>query len=76
MGDSLDRILLLPEEIARVKLADRIINLREPPSYWSAEKRVAYRAEAGVILARLGGRNAFLADRLRTRIADYERYLL
>jgi (p)ppGpp synthase/HD superfamily hydrolase len=75
MADSLQRILACPPEVAWVKLADRIINLREPPHYWSKDKRAAYRAEAGLILERLGHTSATLAARLRAKIAEYERYV-
>lgn len=75
MVDSLERILTQPPEIARVKLADRIINLNAPPPYWPNDKRIAYRAEGELILARLGHTSPFLAERLRKRIMGYERYL-
>lgn len=74
MADSLDRILENPREIAAVKLADRIVNLREPPHYWPREKRQAYREEARLILQRLGHASPALAERLRARIAAYEQY--
>jgi (p)ppGpp synthase/HD superfamily hydrolase len=75
MVDSLERIAACPREVACVKLADRVVNLSEPPHYWPPEKRKAYQAEAGVILERLGYASATLAERLRARIAEYEKYL-
>ena len=74
MGDSLRRIRGQPAEIAMVKLADRITNLSEPPHYWSVEKRVAYRAEAGTIVDALGAANAALEARLRARIESYRQF--
>lgn len=71
MADSLRRILEQPPEIAAVKLADRTINMNEPPHYWSKEKRNAYRAEAGVIADTLGARCPALEARLRSKIASY-----
>jgi (p)ppGpp synthase/HD superfamily hydrolase len=75
MGDSLERIVACPREVAWVKLADRIVNLSEPPHYWTNEKRQAYQAEAGVILARLGHASVTLSERLRARIAEYGKYI-
>jgi hypothetical protein len=71
MADSLARIATEPREVGAVKLADRITNLAEPPSYWSRDKRAAYREEARVILAALGGASAPLAARLAAKIEAY-----
>jgi (p)ppGpp synthase/HD superfamily hydrolase len=71
MADSLRRILLQPPAVAMVKLADRIANLSAPPAYWPDAKRRAYRDEARVILAALGGANPHLAARLGQRIDAY-----
>lgn len=71
MADSLRRILEEPHEVAMVKLADRIVNLAEPPHYWSRDKRLAYQAEARVILAQLGAASRALATRLAARIERY-----
>lgn len=71
MADSLRRILQQAREVAMVKLADRIVNLAEPPSYWSRDKRLAYQAEARVILAQLGHASPALATRLGARIERY-----
>ena len=71
MQDSLDRILEQPAEIAMVKLADRICNLAPPPHYWNQGKINAYRAEAQLILQRLGGADAYLAKRLEGKIERY-----
>jgi len=74
MPDSLTRITREPREVWIVKLADRISNLEVPPSYWSREKRIAYRDEARVILAALGPASAHLAQRLESRIDAYAGY--
>ena len=71
MTDSLQRIRAQPREVWLVKLADRITNLEPAPASWTAEKRVAYRAEAQVILEGLGEAHAGLAARLREKIASY-----
>jgi (p)ppGpp synthase/HD superfamily hydrolase len=71
MSDSLRRILEQPDEIAAVKLADRITNLAAPPSYWTKDKCAAYRREALSIFEALGDRCPALASRLRARIEDY-----
>jgi (p)ppGpp synthase/HD superfamily hydrolase len=71
MRDSLRRIKLQPPEVWMVKLADRIHNLRVPPHYWSPEKIVRYRDEAGLILAELSPACPVLSSRLRDRIAAY-----
>jgi len=71
MDDSLRRILLQPPEVWMVKLADRINNLRTPPSYWTAEKKGQYREEAVKILETLQDASPFLAGRLKDKIAWY-----
>ena len=74
MADSLRRIKEQPREIAIVKLADRITNMKEPPHYWPKEKRAAYRVEAGVIADTLGYASPVLEARLRGRIEAYARH--
>ncbi|MDR1498357.1 MAG: HD domain-containing protein [Puniceicoccales bacterium] len=71
MVDSLRRIKEQPVEIWAVKLADRITNLQEPPSVWSAEKISRYKDEAIFIYETLCAGNAFLAERLKTEIKKY-----
>lgn len=75
MLDSLKRLRDSSPKVQLVKLADRITNLQEPPHYWSAEKRLSYRAEAGQILEALAPSDPFLATRLETKIREYARYL-
>ena len=75
MEDSLNRIRKLQKEIWAVKLADRITNLQIPPQHWDTAKKIAYQKEAILILEELKGGNAFLENRLRLKIAEYEKYL-
>jgi (p)ppGpp synthase/HD superfamily hydrolase len=58
-----------------VKLSDRIANLQPPPRHWSRENTRKNRNEAILILYKLGDANRYLAERLKTKIAEYERYL-
>ena len=58
-----------------MKLADRTVNMQEPPSHWPREKRVAYRDEARKILgAPWRASPAPTAARLAAKIGDYEQY--
>ncbi|HPJ33379.1 MAG TPA: HD domain-containing protein [Spirochaetota bacterium] len=71
MGDSLERIKKMPDEIAAVKLADRITNLQPPPSHWDRHKISLYREEAILIFENLEEASPFLAERLRVKINGY-----
>ena len=73
--DSLERIIKQPKEVWVVKMADRVANLGEPPHYWKLEKREAYRAEAQIIWDYLHEANEVMAERLKSKIDEYERYL-
>ncbi len=75
MADSLVRIRQQPVEVWMVKLADRVVNLSEPPHYWDGAKRRRYRAEAGIILAALGDASPYLRARLAICIEAYEAWL-
>ncbi len=75
MGDSLNRIRKGQKEIWAVKIADRITNLQIPPRHWDTAKKIAYQKEAMRILEELKGGNAFLENRLRLKITEYEKYL-
>ncbi len=75
MLDSLDRISKLRKEVWAVKLADRITNLQKPPKTWDNLKRQNYKKEAAIILEKLKGGNAYLENRLRSKIEEYEQYL-
>lgn len=71
MEDSLRRIRAQPPEVWMVKMADRIHNLRPPPSHWSEEKIAAYREEAVRIHEALHTANPYLARELSRAIQDY-----
>ena len=75
MQDSLKRIKEQAKEVWVVKMADRVANLGEPPHYWSLEKKRAYQEEARLILEQLYEANEQMANRLKAKIEDYERYL-
>jgi len=75
MSDSIERIKTQPKEVWLVKLADRIVNLREPPSTWSSGRRISYREEAERIRDVLGGASHLLAQRLGRKIAAYACFL-
>jgi len=75
MIDSLERIIEQPKEVWVVKMADRVANLGEPPHYWKLEKLEAYRAEAQIIWDYLHEANEAMAERLKSKIDEYERYL-
>ncbi|WP_281234178.1 HD domain-containing protein [Flavobacterium gelatinilyticum] len=75
MPDSLNRISKLRKEVWAIKLADRITNLQKPPKTWDDLKRRKYKEEAAVILEKLKGGNAYLENRLKAKIEEYEQYL-
>ncbi|PLX13595.1 MAG: bifunctional (p)ppGpp synthetase/guanosine-3',5'-bis(diphosphate) 3'-pyrophosphohydrolase [Marinilabiliales bacterium] len=75
MNDSLHRIYAEGREVAIVKMADRISNLRKPPEFWTLEKKMKYRDEAALIYEKLSGFNANIAKRLLSKINDYEAYI-
>ena len=71
MLDSLTRIKQEANEIAIVKLADRITNLNKPPHYWNKEKIEKYRDEAIVIYENLKYLDNYLVKRLKEKIELY-----
>lgn len=75
MPDSLRRIRQQPYEIWMVKLADRIVNLGQPPHHWSVDRCRAYLAEGELVASELAGVSAWLDQRIRARIARYPTYL-
>jgi len=75
MADSLARVHAARREIHLVKLADRTTNMAPPPGFWSSDKRRSYRAQAVMILDRLGAASPYLAGRLRFRIEAYAGYI-
>jgi len=76
LADSLDRIHKQPKEVGIVKLADRITNLQKPPSRWNIEKKKSYLLQATNIYAILAKSNDYLANRLDTKIKEYEQYII
>lgn len=54
MKDSLERIKKQPFEIAIVKVADRMFNIRDRVESWSSEKQEQYKEEARLICEELG----------------------
>jgi (p)ppGpp synthase/HD superfamily hydrolase len=74
MQESLERICQRRKEVWVVKLADRIVNLADPPAYWTLEKRREYREVAILIADTLSPASEFLSARIRAKIQDYERH--
>ncbi|MFQ3621670.1 MAG: HD domain-containing protein [Spirochaetales bacterium] len=62
-------------EVRIVKLADRIVNLREPPAHWDMEKRKEYLEESRFILKGLKKTSPLLEARLNDKIYAYKRYI-
>lgn len=75
MQDSIKRIREQSREVWMVKLCDRITNLQPPPAHWDKEKIANYQKEALFILEQLGEASPFLAERLKAKIDNYNRYL-
>ena len=71
MKDSLERIKGTYKEVAIVKLADRITNLQPPPHTWNIEKIEKYKEAAKLIATKLKGRNAYLDQRIGSKINEY-----
>lgn len=64
-ASQLDKAALLSESAARVKMADKIANLRDiisrPPTKWSTERKLRYFAEAREVVGRLAWASPTLA---------------
>lgn len=75
MEDSINNLLAQPYEIQMVKLADRITNMQKPPKTWDNEKIYNYHKEAKFILSCLKNSNAFLSQRLESKISEYRVYI-
>ena len=75
MIDSLTRINQLENEVGMVKIADRITNLQKPPEHWNNDKRKYYLEEAKLINKILNQKNAYLIDRLQSKIVEYQQYI-
>lgn len=72
MTDSLERILSQPIEVGMVKLADRISNLRTPPSFWDAQKIAEYIEESDSIIAMLEDTSTYLLERIKMKLTEYK----
>ena len=75
MNDSLNRILSQRQEVASVKLADRICNLRFKDINWTLDKTSRYLTESIMIYARLKDKNKHLANILEQEITNYKKYI-
>lgn len=75
MLDSINRIKKQPKEIWAVKMADRICNLYAPPFYWTNDHKLNYKKEAEIIYDNLKDGNTYLAERLKTKIENYSRFI-
>ncbi|NMC37770.1 MAG: bifunctional (p)ppGpp synthetase/guanosine-3',5'-bis(diphosphate) 3'-pyrophosphohydrolase [Bacteroidales bacterium] len=73
--DSLERIKGLRKEVYAVKLADRITNLQPPPSDWDRFTLIRYRDDSRLILEAMKEGNRYLAERLKTKIDEYSKYI-
>ena len=71
MMDSIKRIKECRREVAIVKLADRVYNLRCAPESWSKEKIEGYKKEGQFIYDELYLNNEYLANKLKDRIEKY-----
>lgn len=71
MEDCIKRIQKCDKEIAIVKLADRVFNLRKKPFVWNDEKAQSYALEAEYILKELGYASKYLRHKLKKRINEY-----
>lgn len=71
MMDSINRIKVSKKEVAIVKLADRVYNLRCAPKGWSKEKQIGYQKEGKLIYDELGFANEYLSNKLLDRINHY-----
>ncbi|NVJ53726.1 MAG: bifunctional (p)ppGpp synthetase/guanosine-3',5'-bis(diphosphate) 3'-pyrophosphohydrolase [Campylobacteraceae bacterium] len=75
MAASINNLLTQPYEIQMVKLADRIVNMQEPPKSWDNLKILNYHKEAKFILSCLKNSNAHLSKRLEDKINQYIIYI-
>lgn len=69
--DSLNRIKKQSVEVAIVKLADRLFNLKDIPQQWGIDKINLYRKQSELILKELGFSNEYMAARLKEKINNY-----
>lgn len=75
MAASINNLLTQPYEVQMVKLADRIVNMQEPPVSWDNLKILNYHKEAKFILSCLKNCNIHLSKRLEDKINQYIIYI-
>lgn len=69
--ECIERIKRQPKEVAIVKMADRLYNIREPFITWSKEKIAKYKIESQFICDELGYACENLKNELQTAIDNY-----
>ena len=69
--DSLNRIILEGQEVALIKMADRIVNLQEKPTEWDSRKLAQYKEDSLKILNTFGHNSKILSERLKLKIEKY-----
>ena len=69
--DCIERIKLQPKEVAIVKMADRLFNVRERYNLWTKEKQDKYKLEAQYICDQLGYACENLKKELQKAIDKY-----
>lgn len=71
--NSIDKILQNPREIAIIKLADRVCNMREIPD-WNKKKLIAYQKQTTMLIDKLGFAAFDLAVILKCQNREWEEY--
>lgn len=71
MLDSLRRIKMQPKEVAIVKMADRLFNMRDNVPSWSKDKLLEYKKEAQLVCDELGFDCKTLKNDLQAYINKY-----
>jgi len=71
LDEYLDDLANGPRAAQIVKLADRIVNLRQPPADWEDQHIADYAESAEKIFKHLGSADPALASRLKDRIDNY-----
>ena len=71
IADCISRIKNQPKEVAIVKLADRMFNMRSRCSYWDKQKQDNYKIEGQMICDELGFACENLKNELQKTIDNY-----
>lgn len=69
--DCIERIKKQPKEVAIVKMADRLFNIRERYAKWTKEKQDKYKAEAQFVCDELGFACETMKNELQKAIDNY-----